>query len=713
MKSTTLKLSAAFLLFFSSCIKDLDREPFYEQTSVAIYKDPANYIHVLAKLYAGLAVTGQAGPAGNADIPTSVLDEGFSQYMRVFWKLQELPTDEAKCRWNDVGIPDLGKWTWSDANQWIRGGYLRFLYQVTSCNEFIKQTKDELLDDRGFSETDKARIRVYRAEARFLRALSLFHALDIFRNIPDLTDENRFPGSEFPDQMSPKALFKFIETELLAIENQLGTRNTVEYGRANQACAQTLLAKLYLNAEAMIKENHYAKALNYCEKVITTGGYSLETRYTNLFRADNHLSNEIIFPINSDGTRTLSYGLTTFLVNASGFLTTQKAALLFTEPVGTTISGEVSVNDHTFVADSLNYSSSLPNPSKVTSAGSAAAGEYKGASSGASIIFSADTVKNLTIGAIKTLNLAGLKLQFGWRKSSAASLPAFKIEYSTNNGGSWDSLQFTLPNKDADAVKWYLSREIALPASCENLANLSIRFTNSGKTGLQLDDIKLSHSIYSGWGSSFPSLSVVDTTGSTEAWQGLIATKELYNRFADSTKDSRFQFLKAGRTADITVLPGTSALINEGIVVKKFRNLTSLGSPGSNVRFADTDFPLFRLADVFLMYAEAHLRGGGGSLSKAVDYFNELRERAYGNKLHNVTSLNLDDILEERSRELYWEGYRRTDLIRFNKFTGGSFIWSWKGNAQNGAATPDFLRIYPLPATELTANPKLRQNEGY
>jgi starch-binding outer membrane protein, SusD/RagB family len=550
MKRSILLFTAVFLFLLPSCLKDLDREPFYEQTSAAIYKDPANYIHVLAKLYAGLAVTGQTGPAGNADIPTSIVDEGFSQYMRMFWNLQELPTDEAKCRWNDVGIPDLGKWTWSDANQWIRGGYLRFLYQVTSCNEFIKQTKDELLDERGFSEADKARIRTYRAEARFLRALSLFHALDIFRNIPDITDENRYPGTEFPDQMAPKALFTFIESELLAIESLLGNRSSVEYGRANQACVQTLLAKLYLNADAMISENHYSEALTYSEKVISQGGYSLEPIYTNLFRADNHLSNEIIFPVNSDGTRTLSFGLTTYLINGSGFL------------------------------------------------------------------------------------------------------------------------------------------------------------TDTAKTGANVG-------AYTSWGTSYPTFSVVDTSGSTEAWQGLVASKELYNRFPDSTLDRRFQFVKAGRSPEITVLPGTSALINEGIVVKKFRNRSSTGSAGSNARFADTDFPLFRLADVYLMYAEAHLQGGGGSLGQAILYFNELRRRAYGDDSHNVTSLTLDDILEERSRELYWEGYRRTDLIRFNKFTGGAALWTWKGNTQAGAATSDHLRIYPLPATELTANPKLRQNNGY
>jgi hypothetical protein len=96
-----------------------------------------------------------------------------------------------------------------------------------------------------------------------------------------------------------------------------------------------------------------------------------------------------------------------------------------------------------------------------------------------------------------------------------------------------------------------------------------------------------------------------------------------------------------------------------------------------------------------------------------VNYFKALRERAYGNSNQNVATLTLDDILSERSRELYWEAHRRTDLIRFGKFTGGSYTWTWKGNSVSGSSTSEHLNLYPLPATELTANPNLKQNPGY
>ncbi|HCC32267.1 MAG TPA: RagB/SusD family nutrient uptake outer membrane protein, partial [Marinilabiliales bacterium] len=130
----------------------------------------------------------------------------------------------------------------------------------------------------------------------------------------------------------------------------------------------------------------------------------------------------------------------------------------------------------------------------------------------------------------------------------------------------------------------------------------------------------------------------------------------------------------------------------------------------------DTDFPVFRLADAYLMYAEAVLRGGtGGDASTALGYVNQLRERAYGNTSGNISSseLDLDFILDERCRELYWEGHRRTDLVRFNKFTGDSYLWAWKGNLQAGRSTDSYRDVYPIPVDDLNANKNLTQNDGY
>ncbi len=153
----------------------------------------------------------------------------------------------------------------------------------------------------------------------------------------------------------------------------------------------------------------------------------------------------------------------------------------------------------------------------------------------------------------------------------------------------------------------------------------------------------------------------------------------------------------------------------QGYIVSKFSNISSTGVPGVSSTFVDTDFPLFRLADVYLMYAEATLRGGNGTPAQALDYVNDLRERANGSAIANISAeeLTLDFLLDERARELYWEGHRRQDLIRFGKFSGGSYNWAWKGNSVNGSAISADRNIFPIPQPSLDANLNLTQNPGY
>ena len=145
-------------------------------------------------------------------------------------------------------------------------------------------------------------------------------------------------------------------------------------------------------------------------------------------------------------------------------------------------------------------------------------------------------------------------------------------------------------------------------------------------------------------------------------------------------------------------------------------NLKDDGTQASNTADAGvaTDYPLMRLADVYLMYAEATVRSNNTTeWMQAVDYLNALRQRAYGNSDGDIAanSMTLDFIIKERARELYWEGYRRTDLVRFNLFTTSDYIWQWKGGTKNGAAVDKKYNYYPIPATELTANPNLSNPE--
>lgn len=535
MKKSILYISSLLLMVsvLSSCLKDLDTIPLDkdEVTSEGLFDDPAAYKQFLAKVYAGLSLTGQQGPAGMADI--DVADEGFSSYLRQYWVHQEISTDEAVVAWGDPGLPEHNYQAWTPANDFVEMMYYRIFYQITLCNEFVRETTDEKLDERGMSAADKETIQLYKAEARFLRALSYWHALDMFGSVPFVTEDDPI-GAFLPEQTSKADLFAYIESELKAVETLLTEPGANEYGRVDQAAAWTLLSKLYLNAEVYINTDKYSECITYCNKITDATTFTIDDNYQDLFLADNYSSPEIIFGIPSDGIDSKTYGGTTFIVHA-------------------------------------------------------------------------------------------------------------------------------------------------------------------GIGGTMNDICEAEYGIDGGWG-------------------GHRTTPEFVSKFPDETGDidSRAMFYTAGQSLQISEV----GEFTDGYAIDKFKNVIYTGTdtiPGSNLTFVDIDFPLFRLGDVYLTYAEANLRGGGGDASTAVSYINELRNRAYGDNSGDITSgdLDLDFILEERARELYWEAHRRTDLIRFGKFTGNDYVWSWKGESQTGQGTDAKYNLFPIPAPEMAANPNLTQNIGY
>jgi hypothetical protein len=116
---------------------------------------------------------------------------------------------------------------------------------------------------------------------------------------------------------------------------------------------------------------------------------------------------------------------------------------------------------------------------------------------------------------------------------------------------------------------------------------------------------------------------------------------------------------------------------------------------------------MMRYADVLLMAAECQLRGA--SVSGAIDGFNAVRARA---GLAAIANPSLQDILDERARELYQECWRRNDLIRFGQFTSG-YNWQWKGNVRDGQDIDSYRTLFPIPDSDRLANTKLQQNPGY
>ena len=302
---------------------NIDRFPEYQQNSI---QDFATYQGYMAKLYAGLAVTGQK-LAGDPDI--TGIDEGFSQYLRGYFTHQELTTDEAVISWNDQTLQNFHAMTWTSNDAFIRAMYSRVFYQISLCNSFLSQTTDAKITAYGFSGANADEVRRFRAEARFLRALSYWHAIDLFGNVPFTTEEDVEASTSQPRQAGRGEIFSFIESELKAISDNGGALSDARqnlYPRADKAAAWMLLAKLYLNAQVYTGTARNTDCLTYCNKIIAAG-YALNPNgglpagtnnsYRNLFLADNDKSPETIFAVAFDGQRTKGFGGMTYLVNAS------------------------------------------------------------------------------------------------------------------------------------------------------------------------------------------------------------------------------------------------------------------------------------------------------------------------------------------------------------------------------------------------------------
>ena len=314
MKRNNIKYLLGILVavVVSSCINDLNVTPLDPDLETAdnVFVDENSYKEALAKIYASYAISGQIGPAGDPDI--AGIDEGFGNYFRQLWNAQELSTDEAIIAWNDATIKDFHYQTWTSTDVFVMALYSRIYYTIAIANEFIRTSGAKIPEVSGDYQQN---LEYYQAEARFLRAFSYWHAIDMYGNVPFVTEEDK-PGSYSPKRIERADLFNYIESELLDLSDKLMAPGANEYGRVDQVAAWMLLAKLYMNAEVYIGENRYDDALVYIKKVIDSP-YSLDTNYQRIFAADNDQSPEIIFPMCCDGLNTQSYGGSTYIMHAA------------------------------------------------------------------------------------------------------------------------------------------------------------------------------------------------------------------------------------------------------------------------------------------------------------------------------------------------------------------------------------------------------------
>ncbi len=628
LKIVSVALIAIMAITATSCTDDLNTSPIDDdvQTSESVYTSPQNYQQVLAKLYAGFATTGQQGPAGDPDIQG--IDEGFSSYLRQLWVAQVISTDEAVVGWNDDGLPEYNYQAWNASNDFVMALYSRIYYQIALANEFIRNAQGN----------ENQQVQQYLAEARFLRALSYWHALDMFGgNVPFVTEEDPV-GAYQPEPIGAQELFNYIESELTDIESEMPAPGDNEYGRADQGAVWTLLTKLYLNAEVYIDQARYGDAVTYANNVIEQGGYTLEEDYGDLFRADNHTANGLIFSIPFDGVNTQTYGGTTFIHHAA-------------------IGGDM-------------------NPANFGT--SEAWGGHR---------TTPEFVDILEYSGYQTPNPSG---------NDEIYVPG-GYQASSGYGSDWTPA-------DAPALVSENNNDVYTGLVYIGVSNAELKFTPDQN-----------------WNSNYGDNGA---DGTLEANGANIATERLglhrvtvdlnNNTYEIEYADSRNSLFKDGQQKEIPSVDVLAEFTN-GYGLTKWKNLTSNGQTGSDQVFVDIDFPMFRLADVYLMYAEATLRGNSGDPNKAVNLINELRDRAHGDGVLNIdqSDLTLDLILDERGRELYWEAHRRTDLRRFNQFTGDQYIWSMKGQDAEGRATDEKYEIFPIPASDINSNLNLEQNPGY
>ena len=616
-----LSLSA----IITSCHDDLNQSPIdpdsFTEEDVFANVDEAR--GALAKLYASLALTGQQGPAGNADIAD--IDEGFSQFSRMLFNLNEITTDHAVVGWGDPGLPDLHGMYWSSSNDFTEAMYYRLAQEVTFCNSFIMNASNLSGDE----------VQTFIAEARFLRAYAYYNLLDLYGNVPITT----VISTELPTQSSRTEVFNFIEEELLAIEPSLAAAN--EYGRVDKIAAHALLSRLYLNAEVWTGQARYNECVTYSENVMNSS-YSINmndangngTAYDELFLADNGSNgsqNEFIFALNFDGLQSQTWGGTTFLVHAS-------------------IGGNMNPSDFGVNGGwaGLRTTKNLVNQFSVD----------------------IDDLNN-SLGPQSDWGLVGNATPNGWNG------PDLEM-YETGSN------QFAIyADLTAGEMKFRYNED------------WGVNYGDNGADGT-----------LEGGGANI----AISSSGT------YYVTMDLNNNtytISPFTADQRGMFHSSGQNLEIETIPP----FTDGYAVTKFKNIDSNGNQGndSSGTWCDTDIPLIRLAEIYLNYAEAVLRGGGGDLNTAAARINELRERAYGNSSGNITSSDLDlqFVLDERSKELYWEGQRRTDLVRYNQFTTAAYLWPFKGNEQTGVSVDSYRNLFPLPSNVISINPNLSQNEGY
>ncbi len=583
-------------LGLGACVGDLDQLPQdpNKLTPNKFKDNPREYLgEVMAKCYSSLAVSGQGGPNGSADLEG--LDGGTSQYTRTVFMLEEFPTDECLWMYNDGGVDELRWGTWSDNNAAIYGTYSRLYIHIGVCNDFIRLATHPGDYDITYDAELQKDVDQLVLEARALRDLSYFYVIDMFGNGAMAWDDMKY--GEVPPQVTRTEIFDRCTADLEDVLTKFQDSNV--YGRLSKDGVEALLCRYYLNGQVYTGKDTYAKCWEHAQNIINRhkgGGYDgsgLAKDYLSLFCGNNRLfapagdlkaQNEILWYVPQDAVYTQPYGGSTFLVN--GGIKNMAAADI------DILKGEANVAD--------GY-----------------------------------------------MNQTWYGTNDSWGCMHAR--PQLSDKFGFVNGYSADGRTYLWLTEDAGF------RKQNVPFNDFQAGYACLKFTAA----------------------------TCNADGSMP-------------KFVDPVTGLRRAGVTEAQQNSQDGYTWTSYNLPTGVVSQ----------------FHNTGVPLIRLADVYLMAAECALRGSG-NMDDALTYVNYIRGRA-GVPAWNPSELTLSSLLDERARELYWECTRRTDLIRFGRFTGSNYLWAWKGGVEGGTALPDHFNLYPIPANVIAVyGNSFKQNPNY
>ena len=615
---------AASALGLSSCVNDLDLQPRDPSENTDVTNDMDA---VFADIYLNFSTYG-----ANGNSPVGGFDGGMAAFQRAMFIAEEIPTDEACWLWDPADYGANYNGGLFNANQGcLYGFYSRLIINITLCNQFIQSV------DNGYFNLDaegQKRAQNYKLQAKALWGACYYYMLSFYDKIP-YADETT-PVGALPEQLPRKEVYNRVVAAMEDVVAGFGENQVPVYGFVGLDMAESMLAKIYLNAEVFSGTADYANCYKHSKNVIDRlgkGGYygnGLARSYNALFGANNDMYvvgnagsdvNEIIWSIVGN-----EVNLTSF--SGSGFL---QAGWIGTNGVERTLATPT-------------QNEALNNTYEETADGT--------------IVYAYYASDEDFAAAKKTYD--DVEAKDSWKKYVSEIVNGIPFSFDPTQTGYV-------------AQDWY----------------------NAGY-----------------------------------GWKCMVARKSFVRKFewddvemskSSDRRVSLWQTSAHGFTAENISLVGDDWGKN-GYLCPKYSNwaynddgtINEAASP-TNISSAAGDYAAIRLAEVYLMAAEAILQGGGGSQAEALQYVNWIRERAYadqpGDGAHYWTSLTMTDLQNERCRELYQENVRRTDLIRWGLWTTG-YTWEWKGNIQNGTNLPEYTKLFPIPTRVMTAS-TFEQTTGY